>query len=100
MPTYDYECQRCDHVFEHFQNISEPNLKRCPKCRGKLKRLIGKGSGIIFKGSGFYETDYRKSEYKEKAKMEKDASKEATKTDTSTKKDDKKKSDSDTSSAK
>ena len=76
MPTYDYECRKCGHTFEHFQSISEPDLKRCPQCKGKIKRLIGTGSGIIFRGSGFYETDYRTSEYKKEAKKEAEASKD------------------------
>lgn len=61
MPTYEYECSACGHAFEILQSISDPKLKKCPKC-GKLKldRLIGSGTGIIFKGSGFYETDYKK----------------------------------------
>ncbi len=67
MPTYDYECKKCKHTFENFQNFSEPDLKKCPKCGGTLKRLIGKGAGIIFKGSGFYETDYRRKESNNKA---------------------------------
>jgi len=70
MPTYEYECQRCGHVFERFQRMTEEPLKRCPQCRGKVKRLIGSGAGIIFKGSGFYETDYRSEEYKRKAKSD------------------------------
>jgi putative FmdB family regulatory protein len=60
VPTYDYECTHCKHIFEHFQNINDPVLTKCPKCGNKLKRLIGSGSGIIFKGTGFYETDYKK----------------------------------------
>jgi len=52
MPTYDYECQRCKHVFEVFQSMSDKHLEKCPKCKGKLKRLISPGAGIIFKGSG------------------------------------------------
>jgi putative FmdB family regulatory protein len=60
MPTYDYECQSCEHVFEVFQNITASPLEECPKCKGKVKRLIGAGGGIIFKGSGFYVTDYKK----------------------------------------
>jgi putative FmdB family regulatory protein len=60
MPTYDYECTKCSHVFEATQKMTEKPLSKCPKCSGKLKRLIGSGSGIIFKGSGFYATDYRK----------------------------------------
>jgi putative FmdB family regulatory protein len=60
MPTYEYECQKCGHRFEQFQSITADPLKRCPKpkCRGKVKRLLGTGAGIIFKGSGFYLTDY------------------------------------------
>lgn len=73
MPTYEYECQRCGHVFERYQSMKEEPLKRCPQCRGKVKRLIGAGAGIIFKGSGFYETDYRTEEYKRKAKSEKES---------------------------
>jgi len=61
MPNYDYECSRCSHVFEVFQRISEEPLKRCPRCGGPVKRLIGGGIGIIFKGSGFYTTDYKKT---------------------------------------
>jgi putative FmdB family regulatory protein len=60
VPTYDYECQRCDHRFEVFQTINEERKKRCPECNGKVRRLLGSGAGIIFKGSGFYETDYKK----------------------------------------
>ena len=59
MPTYDYKCLDCGHTFEHFQRITEEPLKTCPKCNGNLKRLIGAGSGPIFKGSGFYQTDYK-----------------------------------------
>ena len=71
MPTYDYVCKSCEHAFEHFQSMTSKPLKKCPECgRMQLKRLIGTGAGIIFKGSGFYETDYRSSEYKEKAKQE------------------------------
>jgi putative FmdB family regulatory protein len=73
MPTYEYECTKCDHQFEHFQSMSSDLLKRCPKCRCKLRRLFGSGAGIIFKGSGFYETDYRSKSYRDgesKAKSE------------------------------
>lgn len=62
MPTYEYECLKCGHHFELFQMISEKPRKRCPKCRGKVRRLLGTGAGIIFKGSGFYATDYKKPE--------------------------------------
>ena len=71
MPTYDYECQSCGHTFEMFQSMKDKPLTRCPKCpKGKVKRLIGPGAGIIFKGSGFYETDYRSESYKSALKKE------------------------------
>ena len=60
MPTYDYECTKCGNEFEVFQKMTDKHLSKCPKCHGKVKRLIGAGAGIIFKGSGFYETDYKK----------------------------------------
>jgi len=59
MPTYVYKCNNCDDIFEVFQKISDEPLKRCPVCNGELKRLISGGSGVIFKGSGFYTTDYK-----------------------------------------
>lgn len=65
MPTYEYECLDCGYVFEVFQKITDKPLEKCNNCNGKLKRLIGTGSGIIFKGSGFYATDYRKKPKKE-----------------------------------
>ena len=61
MPTYDYECQKCSHVFEAFQNMSDDPLDTCPVCGGGVKRLIGGGLGVIFKGSGFYVTDNKSS---------------------------------------
>ena len=69
MPTYDYECQieECGHTFEAFQSITAGVLRKCPECGGKVKRLIGAGAGLIFKGSGFYITDYRSKEYTEQA---------------------------------
>ena len=60
MPTYEYECANCNKTFEVFQKMTDEPLKTCPKCHKKIKRLIGGGSGIIFKGTGFYATDYRK----------------------------------------
>ena len=61
MPTYQYKCVHCGHDFEIVQSMSENRLKKCPQCRqSKLQRLIGSGSGIIFKGTGFYETDYKR----------------------------------------
>ncbi len=76
MPTYEYECTKCGYEFERFQNMSDEPLKRCPKCRCKVRRLIGSGAGIIFKGSGFYETDYRSKSYQDEAGKEAKAKKE------------------------
>lgn len=70
MPTYEYQCKKCEHKFEAFQQITERPLSKCPVCKGRLQRLIGTGAGFIFKGSGFYATDYRSKEYKEKQKQE------------------------------
>ena len=70
MPTYEYECLKCGHRFELFQSIKDPPRKRCPKCRGKVRRLVGTGAGMIFKGSGFYITDYRSKSYREEKKKE------------------------------
>ena len=61
MPTYEYECRKCGHQFEKFQSITADPVKTCPKCRGKVARLVSGGAGIIFKGSGFYATDSRAS---------------------------------------
>lgn len=75
MPTYDYECDACGHTFEQFQNISEEHLKKCPSCRKpKLRRLIGAGAAVMFKGSGFYQTDYRSDSYKKRAEADKKTS--------------------------
>ena len=71
MPTYDYKCEACGEVFEKFQSMSASPLKKCPHCgANRLKRLIGTGSGVIFKGGGFYQTDYRSDSYKADAKAE------------------------------
>ncbi len=70
MPTYEYECEKCGHRFEVFQSMREPSRKRCPKCRGKVRRLLGGGAGMLFKGTGFYTTDYRSSSYKEQKRKE------------------------------
>lgn len=59
MPTYEYECTKCAFVFEEFQSISAPKRQRCPRCRGKVERLISGGTGIVFRGKGFYATDSR-----------------------------------------
>ncbi|MCK4755583.1 zinc ribbon domain-containing protein [candidate division WOR-3 bacterium] len=61
MPTYEYECTKCKYTFEEFQKITDEPLKKCPKCRSKLRRIITGGVGLIFKGNGFYVTDYKKS---------------------------------------
>lgn len=71
MPTYEYECQSCQHAFEMFQSITAAPIEVCPVCRGRVRRLIGRGAGIIFKGSGFYQTDYRSPSYKKQAESEK-----------------------------
>jgi putative FmdB family regulatory protein len=78
MPTYDYVCKKCEHAWEEFQPITSKPKRKCPDC-GKLsaKRLIGAGAGIIFKGSGFYQTDYRSSSYKKDAAADKKAQKKA-----------------------
>lgn len=72
MPTYDYQCNACGHEFELFQQMTAAVKKKCPECgKLKLQRLIGTGSGVLFKGSGFYETDYRSESYKKAAEAEK-----------------------------
>ncbi|MGB2821119.1 MAG: zinc ribbon domain-containing protein [Phycisphaerae bacterium] len=74
MPTYDYACGACGHTFERFQSITAPAVRKCPKCgKRRVRRLIGTGAGIIFKGSGFYQTDYRSESYKKSADKEKKA---------------------------
>ena len=67
MPTYDYECDKCKHKFEVFESMSAKHQKRCPECGGKVTRLLGTGSGVIFKGSGFYQTDYKNPSTKAKS---------------------------------
>ena len=90
MPTYQYECDACNHAFEMLQSMTEAKIRKCPKC-GKLKlsRLIGSGSGVIFKGTGFYETDYKKksgsdSDAKAKSETKSETPKAETKTCAST----------------
>jgi putative FmdB family regulatory protein len=96
MPTYDYECDACGHAFELFQSITEAHKKKCPACgKSKLRRLFGTGAAVVFKGSGFYQTDYRSESYKqgaEKAKKAQDTNSEKKGTD-------KKKSDSGSSAS-
>ena len=72
MPTYDYQCDACGHTFELFQSINDAVKKKCPDCgKLKLRRLFGTGAAIVFKGSGFYQTDYRSDSYKKGAEAEK-----------------------------
>ncbi len=78
MPTYDYECSKCGHRFEVFQSMTDEPKKRCPECKGKVQRLISGGAGIIFKGSGFYQTDYRSDGYKKAAAADTSSSSSST----------------------
>jgi putative FmdB family regulatory protein len=72
MPTYEYKCESCGYEFEQFQSITAKPIRKCPKCsKTSVRRLIGVGAGIIFKGSGFYATDYRSESYKKAAESEK-----------------------------
>lgn len=74
MPTYEYQCDACEHQFEELQSIKDEPLKKCPKCRKKkLRRLFGTGAGLIFRGSGFYITDYRSESYQKAAKADQPA---------------------------
>lgn len=72
MPNYDYECEKCGQRFEVFQSMNDPKLQTCTlgDCDGAVKRLLGTGAGLIFKGSGFYQTDYRSSSYQAGAKAD------------------------------
>jgi len=78
MPTYEYECDACEHRFEELQSFSDEPLTKCPQCKKKkLRRLLGTGAAVIFKGSGFYQTDYRSESYKKAAQAEQEAAKPA-----------------------
>ncbi len=81
MPNYDYRCEKCENVFEIFQKMSDPKLEVCPEqeCEGQVKRLLGTGAGLIFKGSGFYQTDYRSDSYKKGQSKESGGSKDSAK---------------------
>lgn len=70
MPTYEYKCNKCNEIFELFQSITANPITACPKCSSPVKRLISTGGGFLFKGSGFYTTDYRSKSYQEKQKKE------------------------------
>lgn len=82
MPTYEYECSKCGHQFEKFEPITSEPKSICPVCKGNCKRLISAGAGVIFKGSGFYQTDYRSESYKKAEKADKAQSGAATKVTT------------------
>jgi putative FmdB family regulatory protein len=78
MPTYEYQCEACNHNFDEFQSFSDKPLKKCPKCgKPKLRRVFGTGGAVIFKGSGFYQTDYRSESYKAAAKADQESAKPA-----------------------
>ena len=101
MPTYDYECNACGHAFELFQTISAPVKRKCPECKKqKLRRLFGTGAAVMFKGSGFYQTDYRSDSYKKaaaadtKSNGESSSKSESKSSDSSSKSDSSPKSDS------
>jgi len=97
MPTYDYICDACEHAWELFQRITEDPVKKCPECgKKKAVRQFGTGAAIMFKGSGFYETDYRSDSYKKSAKADKKSKSDSSdkKSDSSSKSDSSAKSDS------
>lgn len=101
MPTYDYECDACGHEFELFQSISEPVKRKCPECKKqKLRRLFGTGAAVVFKGSGFYETDYRSESYKKGAEQAKKSAEKSKKSDDKSGKSDKKSAQSNNASKK
>ena len=84
MPTYDYVCDACGHEFEEFQSITEPVMRKCPECKKlKLRRLFGTGAAVVFKGSGFYQTDYRSESYKSGAEKDKPKTEKTEKSDKS-----------------
>jgi len=81
MPTYEYQCDACAHQFEEMQAFSDAELTKCPKCKKKkLRRLFGTGAAVLFKGAGFYQTDYRSESYKSAAKADQESAKPATET--------------------
>jgi len=84
MPTYDYECTACGHRFEKFQPITARAIRKCPACgKMKVRRLLGAGAGILFKGSGFYQTDYRSESYRRGAEKDKPSSRSSSQADKS-----------------
>jgi putative regulatory protein, FmdB family len=81
MPTYEYQCDACEHNFDEFQSINDKPLRKCPKCgKKKLRRVFGAGAAVLFKGSGFYETDYRSESYQKAAKADQEAPKSSSST--------------------
>jgi putative FmdB family regulatory protein len=80
MPTYEYQCGSCGHAFERFEPITAGARKKCPACGKTARRCIGSGAGVLFRGSGFYQTDYRSKEYKQRAKSETDSGTKKTET--------------------
>ena len=79
MPTYEYQCTACRHEFERFQSITARAIRKCPRCgKARVNRLIGAGSGIIFRGNGFYQTDYRSESYRQAAEKDQSSSTEKT----------------------
>src|SRR5512140_3315015 len=82
MPTYEYECQKCGDRFDLYQSIKDAPKRTCPQCKGRVKRLLGTGAGLLFKGSGFYITDYRKPGYSAAAKSDSGSSSTASTSDT------------------
>ena len=86
MPTYDYLCDSCGHEFELFQSIKDDAVRKCPECKKlKLRRLFGTGAALVFKGSGFYQTDYRSDSYKKAAKADSASSESKSKSDSGSK---------------
>ncbi len=94
MPTYQYRCKECGYEFEEFQSMSDDPIDKCPECSGHAERLISGGAGFLFKGSGFYITDYRSDSYKKAAEKDKPSPVSSTKSSDTKKKDDGKKADS------
>lgn len=95
MPTYDYKCDKCDHTWELFQSITADPVKTCPECKSRrARRVIGPGAGILFKGSGFYQTDYRSDSYKKGAEADKKAQSSASESKPETKSESKSSGDS------
>ena len=86
MPTYEYKCKKCGNLFDVFQSMSEDPVTTCPACGGEVERLISAGAGLIFKGSGFYATDYRSDSYQKAARAEKTKSASASSSSAKSKK--------------